>query len=141
MKKLALILAALTLVFSLTACGSKEEAPADEEDNTAVEEQVDAETETEGEEDAEAAEDETEAETEDENAADAEEAVYTGIIEEKKDFMVIVTSEDGADAYVFNLGEDVTCEAEEGDKVTVTYTGDLDDIDATLVASKIEKVA
>lgn len=68
------------------------------------------------------------------------EATFTGVIDEKKDFMIIVNSEDGKNAYIFNL-DGITCEPNEGDKVTVTYTGgELDDIDATLVATKIEKV-
>ena len=66
------------------------------------------------------------------------EETYTGVLEEKKDFMIIVSSEDGKNSYIFNLGE-VTCEANVGDTVTVTYTGDLDDIDSSLVATKIEK--
>ncbi len=66
------------------------------------------------------------------------EATYTGVIEEKKDFMVIVNSEDGNDPYIFNL-DGITCDAEVGDKVTVTYTGDLNDIDSVLTATKIEK--
>ncbi len=68
----------------------------------------------------------------------ADGTTYTGVLEEKKDFMVIIASEDGKNSYIFNLDK-TTCDANVGDKVTVTYTGDLDDIDSSLVATKIEK--
>lgn len=66
--------------------------------------------------------------------------VFTGVLEEKKDFMVIVTA-DGGESYAFNLGDGVTCDAEEGDKVQVTYTGNLENfLDESLVATAVEKV-
>lgn len=66
--------------------------------------------------------------------------VYTGILEEKKDFMVIVTAEKGGESYVFNLDDGVTCDAEEGDKVQVTYTGNLENaLDESLIATAIVK--
>ena len=66
--------------------------------------------------------------------------VYTGILEEKKDFMVIVTAEKGGEAYLFNLGDGVTCDAEEGDKVQVTFTGNLENaLDENLIATAIVK--
>ncbi len=64
---------------------------------------------------------------------------FTGILEEKKDFMIIVNSEDGKNSYVFNL-EGVACDAENGDKVKVSYTGDIEDFDARLMAVEIKKV-
>ena len=64
------------------------------------------------------------------------EAQFTGILEDKKDFMIVVTGEDGA-AYSFNL-DGVTCPAEVSQKVTVTYTGDLNDFDSQLFAVKIQ---
>lgn len=137
MKKILMMLLAMVMVFSLVACGGSDEpeaTPAPE----AVEENLDDAAIAEGE-DAEApaeAEQEETAETE-----PAEELTFTGLIEEKKDFMIIVTSEDSADAYGFTLAEGVTCDAEVGDKVTITYTGDLEKFitdDAELLASKIE---
>ncbi len=68
----------------------------------------------------------------------ADGGTFTGVIEEKKDFMIIVTAEDGKSSHIFNL-DGITCDANTGDKVTVTYTGDLEDIDSTLMATKIEK--
>lgn len=67
----------------------------------------------------------------------ADTSTFTGILNEKKDFMVVVNSEDGTKSYIFNM-DGITCDAETGDKVTVTYTGDIDDIDSRLDATKIE---
>ena len=131
MKKILMMLLAMTMVLGLVACGGNDEpeaTPAPE----AVEENMDDAAMVEGE----------DAEMEEPADAEAaEEMTFTGIVEEKKDFMVIVTTEDGADAYSFTLAEGVTCDAEVGDKVTVTYTGDLEKFiseDAELVASMIE---
>ena len=58
---------------------------------------------------------------------------FTGVLEEKKDFMLIVESMDGKDSYIFNLPESgLNISADEGDTITVTYTGDINDIDAQL---------
>lgn len=69
--------------------------------------------------------------------------IYTGVLEEKKDFMIVVASETGEDPYIFNLEEGVICDAEVGDEVTVTYTGDLSKFDSysdeVLVATQVEK--
>ena len=70
-------------------------------------------------------------------AAQTEGSTFTGVLEDKKDFMITVTGEDGT-AYVFNL-ENVECPAEVGDTVTVTYTGDMADFDAQLMATEIVK--
>ena len=134
MKKILMMLLAMTMLLGLVACGGSDEpeaTPAPE----AVEDTLDDAAAVEGEEAVEPADAETA------DAEPAEELTFTGIIEEKKDFMVIVTSEDGAEAYVFTLADGVECEAAEGDKVTVTYTGDLEKFitdDAELLASKIE---
>ena len=72
-----------------------------------------------------------------EAAQEAEGSTFTGVLEDKKDFMITVTGEDGT-AYVFNL-EGVECPAEVGDTVTVTYTGDMTDFDAQLMATEIVK--
>ena len=69
-------------------------------------------------------------------AESASEAAFTGTLDEKKDFMITVTGEDGM-TYVFNL-DGVACPAEAGQKVTVTYTGDITDFDAQLMAVRIE---
>ena len=61
---------------------------------------------------------------------------FTGVLEDKKDFMIVVTGEDGT-PYVFNL-DGVVCPADVGQTVTVTYTGDMADFDAQLIALKVE---
>ncbi len=77
------------------------------------------------------------------SAADPKTSTYTGTLEEKKDFMIVVAAEEGEDPYIFNLEEGVTCDAEVGDKVTVTYTGDITKYDSysdeVLMATQVEK--
>lgn len=128
MKKFAMLMVALTMLFALTACGSKDEGTTPPDGQTQEETQV--ETETQGEENTD---------------AEAETAEFTGVLEEKKDFMVIVNSEDGKDSYIFTLEDGVTCDAEAGDKVTVTYTGDLANYDPAgdvqLLATQVVKAA
>ena len=69
----------------------------------------------------------------------SEKAEYTGILDEKKDFMIVVESIDGKDAYIFNLPEEgLEISSSTGDKVTVTYTGDIKDIDALLQAVEVK---
>ena len=69
----------------------------------------------------------------------SEKAEYTGILDEKKDFMIVVESIDGKDAYIFNLPEEgLEISSSTGDKVTVTYTGDIKDIDAQLQAVEVK---
>lgn len=58
---------------------------------------------------------------------------FTGVLDEKKDFMITVVSEDGGDAYVFGI-DGISVDAQVGDTVTVTYTGDpIDGATATEV--------
>lgn len=71
-------------------------------------------------------------------SADAQ--TYTGILEQIKDDMILVTPEDDdSTVYAFDT-EGVTVDASLGGKVTVTYTGDLNDADSLLTASKVERV-
>lgn len=67
----------------------------------------------------------------------AEEQTYTGILEEDKGFMITVGPEakDG-ESYVFGT-DGVTVDAKAGDKVTVTYTGDINETGALLNATKV----
>lgn len=121
MKKFAMLMVALTMLFALTACGDKTEGTPETEQQ--------AQEETQGQ--------ETPA------ADEVQTAEFTGVLEEKKDFMVIVNSEDGSKSYIFNLDEGVTCDAEAGDKVDVTYVGDLEKFDPAgdekLVATAVVK--
>ena len=67
-----------------------------------------------------------------EGAADAEHSTMTGTIHEIRDFMFTITS-DGTD-YAFSFDQnqkpDGLSDVKEGDKVTVTYTGTVNDVDA-----------
>lgn len=80
-----------------------------------------------------------EAETDAEQAGnpdDAEVMTFTGKLDEKKDFMIIAVDDDD-NAVIFNLDEGVTCDAEVGDRVQITFTGDIEDIDAQLMAQSV----
>lgn len=106
MKKLILTVTALCLVLSLAACGSSKAEMAPAAPTGQTTEET------------------------------QETAVFTGTLEDKKDFMITVTGEEGS-SYAFNL-EGTTVPAEVGQKVTVTYTGDIADFDSQLVAVKVE---
>ena len=65
-------------------------------------------------------------------------ATVSGVVNRTGDFLVLLT-EDGA-YQVFDFGEDVDQESlEEGDSVTVTYTGELGSEDPAPVAVSVEK--
>lgn len=72
-------------------------------------------------------------------------ATFTGIVEDKTNAMVVVAAEDYSNSYIFDLDEGVVCDVQEGDKVTVTYTGDISQFDPTgasdekLIAVQIEE--
>ena len=70
--------------------------------------------------------------------AAAETSVFTGTLEDKKDFMITVVGEDGS-AYAFNLNG-TPCPAEVSQTVAVTYTGDISDIDAQLTVVSVDVV-
>ncbi len=61
---------------------------------------------------------------------EADSSTVTGVLEEKKDFMFIVTDNDGA-AYAFSFDEkpEGLDDVEAGDTVTVTYTGTISEVD------------
>lgn len=75
----------------------------------------------------------------------AEEQIVTGTISEIKDFMFTVETEDGkAYAFAFEQGKEPKglADVKDGDKVTVTYTGDLSEVDVfegTIVSVKVAK--
>lgn len=121
MKKWTVLLVTLTLLFTLTACGSKDDNSKGEEDSN-DQKMEDVQT----------------------NGSDAEEQTFTGILEDKTNFMLVVNSEDGKNSYIFNLEEELVSDAQTGDKVTITYKGDLSkfnpaDDSGQLIATKVEK--
>ena len=67
-----------------------------------------------------------------EGTADAEQSTMTGTIGDIKDFMFTITA-DGTD-YAFNFEQDQKpdglSDVKDGDKVTVTYTGTVSEVDA-----------
>ena len=71
--------------------------------------------------------------------ADAEEtAAISGVVNRLDDYLVLLT--DDGEYMVFDFGEDVDpAELEEGDSVTVTYTGELGSEDPAPVAVSITK--
>lgn len=113
MKKTALFFAALAAIVSLTACGSPNP---DSGASTPESSQEDT-----------------------SSTASRGESTFTGILNDNKDFMTIVNSKDNQNSYIFEL-KGITCDAEVGDKVTVIYTGNIEDPDTDLTATKVEKV-
>ena len=71
--------------------------------------------------------------------ADAEEtAAISGVVNRLDDYLVLLT--DDGEYMVFDFGEDVdSSSVEEGDRVTVSYTGQLGSEDPAPVAVSIEK--
>lgn len=76
--------------------------------------------------------------TDTEETPAAQEQTIQGIVNQVGDYLVLL---DGDDEYrIFDFGEDVDPSAlEEGDRVTVTYTGTLGSEDPAPVAVAIEK--
>ena len=54
----------------------------------------------------------------------------TGKIEEIKDFMFTIESDKGTYAMIFDTAPEGLSDVKEGDEVTVTYTGELSEVDA-----------
>ena len=54
----------------------------------------------------------------------------TGKIEEIKDFMFTIESDKGIYAMTFDTAPEGLSDVKEGDEVTVTYTGELSEVDA-----------
>lgn len=125
-KKKYVLLTAVLLTLSLAAgCGSN--IGTTDAGKTEVQESQTTTSET-----SEAQEDETVAATEEQNAAstDTEEKTVTGTIDEIKDFMFVVTDENGtAYGFDFETKPEGLDNVENGDTVTVTYTGTVSEID------------
>ncbi len=61
---------------------------------------------------------------------EAKTEVITGKIEEIKDFMFTIESDQGTYAMTFDTAPEGLSDVKEGDQVTVTYTGELSEVDA-----------
>ena len=62
------------------------------------------------------------------SGAQQEESTLTGKLDEKKDFMFVVTDDQGA-SYQFSAKPEGYDDVAVGDSVTVTYTGALSEVD------------
>ena len=138
MKKNLLLTAALAGVLALaTACSSQSTTTATTAAQTTAAETTAAKETAEVKETADAKETT-------EKADEEKESTMTGTISDIKDFMFTITS-DGND-YAFTFDNDKKpeglAEVKDGDKVTVTYTGTVDAVDAfsgTVVSVKAAK--
>ncbi len=115
-----------------TACSSKsntETAAAGTETTASQQEETKEEPQKETKE---TAKEESAADKEENKSTDAEESTMTGEISDIKDFMFTISS-DGHD-YAFSFDNDKKPEGladvKDGDTVTVTYTGTVDEVDA-----------
>ena len=129
MKKVLMIALAAALCIAMVGCSKsddkQEPSAGSSSPSSSVQENADA--------DAPGADaDAVQAESPDE----AEAMTFTGKLDEKKDFMIIAIDDDD-NAVIFNLDEGVTCDAEVGDRIQITYTGDIEDMDAQLMAQSI----
>lgn len=131
MKKKYVLLVSGLLALSLAAgCGSKTGVTADTAKPEVQESQTAEETPA-------AQDSETAAATETQNPADvssteanAEEKTLVGTMEEIKDFMFIVTDEAGTSyEFSFDTKPDGLDDVKAGDKVQVTYTGEISEVD------------
>lgn len=120
-KKTIYVLATVMCMSIFTACGSTNRADAGNEVQQEVQAEGNAET-------------ELQTEAVPENTAEAvtgEEKTLNGTVDEIKDFMFIVTDDSGAS---YELSFDAKPQGLEnvsvGDKVKVTYTGELSEVDA-----------
>ena len=133
MKRMLAFALMLCLMLSLAACGQKNSGKQEtsDGDQLTVEEPVNEAQDHEMDADAAAAQ---------ESGEDAaqEEQTISGIVNRFGDYLVLL---DGDDEYrIFDFGEGVDkSKLEEGDKVTVTYTGELGSEDPAPVAVSIQK--
>lgn len=122
MKKLFALLMTLSLLLA-SGCGSKNDTPpADDTNDSVVEEPQNGGEQT-----------PEDSQGEDADSADpqAEEKTFTGALGEVKDFMFDVTAEDGT-CYAFGFEGDKPeglADLKSGDLVTVTYTGEVSEVD------------
>lgn len=71
------------------------------------------------------------------DASSPEEQTISGVVNKTDDYLVLLT--DDGEYHIFDFGEDVDPSAmEEGDRVTVTYTGTLDSEDPSPVAIAVQ---
>lgn len=143
MKKALVFLMTLCLLFALTACsqGKQTEQTQDQtqeqtQDQAADQTQDQADDQTQDQ-TGDQAEDQAQDQTQDQADDSAETQTISGVVNRLDNYLVLM---DGDGAYhIFDFGEDVDQSSlEEGDSVTVTYTGVLDSEDPAPVAIAIE---
>lgn len=133
MKRMIAFALMLCLMLSLAACGQKDSGKQEstDQDQTTVEEQANQPADN----------GEDPAETQDDKANDAqEEQTISGVVNRLDDYLVLLDNDD--EYRIFDFGEGVDqSKLAEGDKVTVTYTGELGSEDPAPVAVSIQKDA
>ena len=137
MKKFMMLLLSFCLLLSLAACGqSKDQTSGDQKDETNQEETAGDPAQNP---DGEAPDAETP--TDDQSGEEAVgEHTISGVVNRLDEYLVLL-DEDG-EYHIFDYGIDVDpTSLEEGDKVTVSYNGTLDDEKETPVAVSIDKTA
>lgn len=134
MKRMIAFALMLCLMLSLAACGQKDSGKQEstDQDQTTVEEQANQPADN-GEDSAEA--------QDDKEAGDAqEEQTISGVVNKLDDYLVLLDND--GEYRIFDFGEGVDqSKLAEGDKVTVTYTGELGSEDPAPVAVSIQKDA
>lgn len=135
MKKLMMLLLSLCLVFSLAACGqNKDQTGSDTKEETNQEETAGDTAKTP---DAENPDAETPADDQSGEEAVGEHTI-SGIVNKLEDYLVLLDAD--GEYHIFDYGIDVDpTTLAEGDKVTVSYNGTLDDEKETPVAVSIDK--
>ena len=132
MKRMIAFALMLCLMLSLAACGQKDSDKQEmsDQDQTAVEEQAN-----------EAQDNEMDAAAQDDKADDAqEEQTIEGVVNKLDDYLVLLDNDGEYRIFDFDKELDPSKFAE-GDKVTVTYTGELGSEDPAPVAILIQKDA
>lgn len=132
MKRMIAFALMLCLMLSLAACGQKasDKQEMSDQDQTAVEEQAN-----------EAQDNEMDAAAQDDKADDAqEEQTIEGVVNKLDDYLVLLDNDGEYRIFDFDKELDPSKFAE-GDKVTVTYTGELGSEDPAPVAILIQKDA
>ena len=134
MKRMIAFALMLCLMLSLAACGQKDSGKQDDadQDKTTVEEQADQPMDNET--------DASQAQDDQESGDAQEEKTISGVVNKVDDYLVLLDNDGEYRIFDFDKELDPSKFAE-GDKVTVTYTGELGSEDPAPVAVLIQKDA